>query len=134
MGSRFLPSIFPFHYPFSHFTFIPLLLSVVQAFCPSAVFVVLMQSTFTVRNMDSTPEPPPLQSRGSLGSVPTVLLVCLPLLLTTILYALNAEIRYVIWSWFVMNAATGLFKSARCLLIITIVLELGASINNVRLG
>ena len=81
LGSRFLPSIFLFHYPFSHFTFIPLLFSVVHACCPSAVFVVLMQSSFSVRNMDSTPEPPPLQPRGSFGSVHTVLLVCLPLLL-----------------------------------------------------
>ena len=58
LGSRFLPSIFLFHYPFSHFTFIPLLFSVVHTCSPSAVFVVLMQSSFSVRNMDSTPEPP----------------------------------------------------------------------------
>ena len=58
LGSRFLPSIFLFQYPFSHFTFIPLLFSVVHACCPSAVLVVLMQSSFSVRNMDSTPEPP----------------------------------------------------------------------------
>ena len=48
----------PFLYPFSHLTFIPLLLSVVPACCPSAVFVVLMQSSFSVRNMDSASEPP----------------------------------------------------------------------------
>ena len=35
-----------------------MLFSVVHACCPSAVFVVLMQSSFSVRNMDSTPEPP----------------------------------------------------------------------------
>ena len=58
LGSSFLHRYSLFIIPFSHFTFIPLLLSVVQAFCTSAVFVVLMQSTFTVRNMDSTPEPP----------------------------------------------------------------------------
>ena len=58
LGSSVLPSIFPFHYPFSHFTFIPLLFSVVHTCCPSAVFVVPMQSSFSVRNMDSTPEPP----------------------------------------------------------------------------
>ena len=58
LGSKFLPSIFLFYIPFSHLTFIPLLFSVVHACCPSAVFVVLMQSTFSVRNMDSTSEPP----------------------------------------------------------------------------
>ena len=58
LGLRFLPSIFLFQFPFSHLTFIPLLFSVVHACCPSAVFVVLMQSSFSVRNMDSTPEPP----------------------------------------------------------------------------
>ena len=58
LGSSVFASIFPFIIPFSHFTFIPVLLSVVQAFCTSAVLFVFMQSTFTVRNMDSTPEPP----------------------------------------------------------------------------
>ena len=38
----------PFLYPFSHLTFIPLLFSVVHACCPSAVFVVPMQSSFSV--------------------------------------------------------------------------------------
>ena len=58
LGSKYLPSIFLFYIPFSHLTFIPLLFSVVHACCPSAVFVVLMQSTFSVRNMDSTSETP----------------------------------------------------------------------------
>ena len=76
LGSRFLHRYSLFIIPFSHFTFtplllsvvqafctsavfiVPLLLSVVQAFCTSAVFIVLMQSSFSVRNMDSTPEPP----------------------------------------------------------------------------
>ena len=58
LGSKFLPSIFLFYIPFSHLTFIPLLFSVVHACCPSAVFVVLMQSSFSVRDMDSASEPP----------------------------------------------------------------------------
>ena len=101
-----------------------------------------MQSTFTVRNMDSTPEPSspnmaaaaPAKRKFRMCTHCRLLLVCLPLPLTTILYALNAEIRYVIWYWFVMNAAIGLLRSADFLLNITIVLGLGASTNDVRLG
>ena len=140
LGSRFLPSIFLFHIPFpisplSHCSLV-LCTCVAQVLCSlcscKAVFLCEIWILPLSRRLQIWP--PPLQPKGSFGSVHTVLLVCLPLLLTTILYALNAGIRYVIWSLFVMNAATGLFQNAKCLLIKTIVLELVASINNARLG
>ena len=60
--ASFWAQVFCIDIPFSlslfPFPFIPLLFSVVHACCPSAVFVVPMQSSFSVRNMDSTPELP----------------------------------------------------------------------------
>ena len=52
----------------------------------------------------------------------------------TILYALSAEIRYVICNLFVKNAATGLLRNARFLLTITISYAPSANPNNVKLG
>ena len=51
-------AIFPFIITFFHLTFNKLLLSIVQTFCTSAVLFRFMQSAFTIRNMESTPEPP----------------------------------------------------------------------------
>ena len=43
---------------FSHLSFNKLLSSIMQTFCTSAVLFRFMQSAFTIRNMESTPEPP----------------------------------------------------------------------------
>ena len=51
-------AIFPFIITFSHLSFNKLLLNRVQTFCTSAVLFRFMQSAFTIRNMESTPEPP----------------------------------------------------------------------------
>ena len=140
LGSSVFASIFPFIIPFSHLTFIQLLSSVVQAFCTSAVLFCLckvpLQYVIWILPLNRRLQiwPPLLQLRGNFGSVPTALRVCLLFLMTTILYALDAEIRYVTWSLFVRNAATGLLRNAGCLLTITIVSVLNASTNNVRLG
>ena len=126
LGSSVFASIFPFIIPFPHLTFTQLLLSVVQTFCTSSVLFCLckvpLQYVIWILPLNHRPQIwlPPLQLRGNFGSVSTALHVCLLFPMTTILYALDAEIRYVTWSLFVRNAATGLFRNARCSLTIAI--------------
>ena len=114
LGSSVFTSIFPFIIPFSHLTFTQLLLSVVQTFCTSSVLFCLckvpLQYVIWILPLNRRLQIwlPPLQLRGNFGSVLTALHVCLLYLMTTTLYALDAEIRYVTWSLFVRNAATGL--------------------------
>ena len=103
-------------------------------------FVVLMQSSFSVRDMDSALNcrlqtwPLLLQPRRNFGHVYTAPIVCLIMILITTLFALHVEVRYVIWILFVMNAAIGLHRNEKCLFLITAVYRLGASINSARLG
>ena len=48
----------PFHYPFFPFNLYPIALECCASVLHKCCVVLFMQSTFTVRNMDSTPEPP----------------------------------------------------------------------------
>ena len=48
----------PFHYPFFPFNLYPIALECCASVLHKCCVVSFMQSTFTVRNMDSTPEPP----------------------------------------------------------------------------
>ena len=130
----------PFHYHLFPFNLYPIALKCCANVLRKFYVISFMQSAFTIRNMDSTPEPPspnmaaadPKQRNS--GSVLAVPRACLPFSMITILYALSAETRYVICNLFVMNAATGLLRNARFSLTITISCEPSASPNGVRLG
>ena len=140
LGSNIFTSIFPCIITFSHLTFTQLLLSVVQTFCTSSVLFRLckvpLRYVIWIPPLNHRLQTwlPPLQIRGNFGSVPTALHVCLPSFMITILYALSAEIRYVICNLFVKNAATSLLRNARFSLTITISYAPSANPNNVRLG
>ena len=64
--------------------------------------------------------PPPFQIREDFGSVISARHIDLQSRMITILYALNAESRYVTCKLFVNNAATSLLRNARCSLAVTI--------------
>ena len=138
LGSSVFTSIFPLIILFYHLTFTQLLLSVVQTFCTSFVLFCLckvpLQYVIWIPPLNLHLQIWPLQRKGDFGSVLTARHVCHPSRVITILYALNAESRYVICELFVKNAATGLLRNARYSLTITIGYVQSTSPNSVRLG
>ena len=126
LGSSVFTSIFPLIILFYRLTFIQLLLSVVQTFCTSSIVFGLckvpLQYVIGIPPLKLRLQiwPPPFQIREDFGSVITARHVDLQSRIITILYALNAESRYVTCKLFVNNATTGLLRNARCSLAITI--------------
>ena len=126
LGSSFFTSIFPLIILFYHLTFIQFLLSVVQTFCTSSVLFGLckvpLQYVIWIPTLNLRLQiwPPPFQIREDFGSVITACHEDLQSRMITILYALNAESRYVTCKLFVNNATTGLLRNPRCSLAITI--------------
>ena len=95
----FFTSIFPLIILFYHFPFTQLLLSVVQTFCTSFISIGLCKVPLLyviwIQPLNLRLQIWPLQRKGDFGSVLIVHHGCHPSRMTTILYALNAESRYV---------------------------------------
>ena len=130
----------PFHYHLFSFNLYPIALkfsaNILHKFC----VVLFMQSAFTIRNMDSTPEPP---SPNMAAATPNKRKLRKCTNCTSRMpsfsydnHTLCTRCRNQVCdiSLFVKNAATGLLRNARFSLTITISYAPSANPNNVGLG